>query len=81
MNTFRVLETTGKDGTLSLNIALGEPEAEYEVLVVVQPSARTVAKKQATWPIDFFETTFGIIQDTTFIRPSQGELPRAVEIE
>ena len=37
MQTIRVLEKTGKDGTLSLRIPLDKPEAEYEVLVVVQP--------------------------------------------
>jgi hypothetical protein len=37
MQTIHVLEKTGKDGMLSLRIPLGKPEAEYEVLVVVQP--------------------------------------------
>ena len=39
MQTIRVLKKTGKDGMLSLRIPLGRPEAEYEVLVVVQPRA------------------------------------------
>jgi len=81
MHTFRVLETTGKDGILSLSIALGEPEAEYEVLVVVQPAARTVTNRNFAWPVDYFKTTFGSIQDTTFSRPIQGDLPRTVEID
>jgi hypothetical protein len=37
MQTIRVLERTGKDGTLHLCIPLGKPEADFEVVVVVQP--------------------------------------------
>lgn len=31
------LHSTGPDGTLTLSIPLGRPNAEYEVVVVVQP--------------------------------------------
>jgi len=41
MQTIRVLEKTGKDGTLSLRIPLGQPEVEYEVVVVLQPKTAT----------------------------------------
>jgi hypothetical protein len=34
MQTIRVLERTGADGTLSLRIPLGQPETEFEVVVV-----------------------------------------------
>ena len=37
METFRVLEKTGKDGTLNLRIPLGKPDVECEVVVTVQP--------------------------------------------
>jgi hypothetical protein len=49
MQTIRVLEKTDKDGTLSLRIPRGQPEAEYEVLVVVQPTA-AAATRQPTVP-------------------------------
>ena len=39
MNTIHVREKTGKDGALSLRIPLGQPETEFEVVVVVQPAA------------------------------------------
>jgi hypothetical protein len=39
MQTIRVLEKTDKDGTLQLRVALGKPEAEYEIVLVVQPKA------------------------------------------
>ena len=33
------------------------------------------------WPPGYFEQTFGSITDETFIRPPQGQLPKAVELE
>ena len=84
MQTIRVLEKTGKDGTLHLDIPLGKPEAEFEDVLVIQ------AKEELTngnspdalgWPAGYFETTFGSITDETFVRPPQGELPVPVELE
>lgn len=80
MQTIRVLEKTGKDGMLSLRIPLGKPDAEYEVLVVVQPRAAAMPEEQG-WPPRYFENTFGAIADDTFVRPPQGELPKPVELE
>jgi hypothetical protein len=37
MQTIRVLEKTTQDGTLHLSIPLGQPNAAFEVVVVVQP--------------------------------------------
>lgn len=83
MQTVRVLEKTGEDGILHLRIPLGTPGAEYEVVVVVHP--RTIpswpaAAEESGWPTDYFEQTFGSITDETFVRPPQGELPRAPEL-
>ena len=47
MQTIRVLEKTGKDGTLCLRIPLGKPEAEYEVLVVLQPKTAASTPEDA----------------------------------
>jgi len=80
MQTIRVLEKTGKDGMLSLRIPLGKPEAEYEVLVVVQPMTTATTPEGRGWPPGYFENTFGSIGDETFVRPPQGELPRPVEL-
>ncbi len=71
MQTIRVLEKTGKDGMLSLRILLGEPEAEYDVLVVVQPKTSTASSDSLGWPLGYFEATFGAISDETFTRPPQ----------
>jgi hypothetical protein len=84
MQTIRVLERTGKDGMLHLDIPLGKPEAEFEVVVVVQPketSARAGTLEERGWPPGYFENTFGSITDETFVRPLQGELPKPVELE
>ncbi len=35
------MHSTGPDGTLTLSIPLGRPNAEYEVVVVVHPKATT----------------------------------------
>jgi hypothetical protein len=84
MQTIRVLEKTGKDGTLHLDIPLGKPETEFEVVVVVQPketSAGTGTPEERGWPPGYFENTFGSITDETFIRAAQGDLPKPVEFE
>jgi hypothetical protein len=81
MQTIRVLEKTGKDGMLSLRIPLGHPDAEYEVLVVVQPRTAATSPAEGGWPPGYFEKTFGSINDDTFVRPPQGELPRPVDLD
>lgn len=84
MQTLSVSEKTGRDGVLHLRIPLGQPEAEYDAVVVLQ--ARTAddvpnAPESRGWPSGYFERTFGSITDETFLRPPQGELPEAVELE
>ena len=71
MQTIRVLEKTGKDGMLSLRIPLGKPEAEYDVLIVVQPRTAATTSKEGGWPPEYFERTFGSIDDDSFLRPPQ----------
>jgi hypothetical protein len=39
MQTIQIRERTNKAGTLSLTIPLGQPDTEFEVIVVVQPKA------------------------------------------
>jgi hypothetical protein len=84
MQTIHVLEKTDKDGALRLHIPLGKPEAEYEVVLVLQPKAApsTSATPEALgWPPGYFEATFGSITDETFVRSPQGELPKPVDLE
>jgi hypothetical protein len=84
MQTLCVSEKTRSDGILRLRIPVGEPEAEYDAVVVLQP--RTAGPPPSVpealgWPLGYFERTFGSITDESFLRPPQGELPEAVELE
>ena len=82
MQTIRVLEKTDKNGTLLLRIPLGKPEVEYEVVLVVQPkeaATQATTPEERGWPPGYFEATFGSIDDETFVRPPQGELPKSVD--
>lgn len=76
MQMLRVLERTGKDGSLTLRIPLGRPEAEYEVVVVVQQRAATPGERD--WPPGYFDLA-GTVDDDTFVRPPQGEFPKSID--
>jgi hypothetical protein len=83
MQTIRVVEKTGKDGTLLLRIPLGKPEAEYEVVLVVQPSetpAKAATPEERGWPPGYFDLA-GCIDDETFKRAPQGEMPQPVDFD
>jgi hypothetical protein len=77
MQTLHLTERTGKDGVLNVRIPLGTPEADYDVVLVVRP--KEMSGKQE-WPPGYFDLA-GSIDDETFVRPPQGELPKPVNIE
>jgi hypothetical protein len=82
MQTVRVTERTGKDGVLLVRIPLGRPEADFDVVVVVQPknSVDPVdASERPGWPLGYFDLA-GSITDETFVRPPQGTLPPPADI-
>lgn len=84
MHTVRVTERTGKDGVLHINLPVGMPDADFEVVLVVQPKpAEPVASgaEPSGWPPGYFENTFGAIADETFVRPPQGELPKPAQLD
>jgi hypothetical protein len=39
MQTIHATEKTGNDGTLTLRLPLGQPDTEFNVVVVVQPKS------------------------------------------
>ena len=83
MQTVRVCETSGRDGVLHLRVPVGDPEVEYEAVIVLQPreAAHVLRAPEALdWPPGYFEDTFGSITDESFTRPCQGELPPAVHL-
>jgi hypothetical protein len=75
MQTIRVCERSGKDGVISLLIPAGRPETEFEVVVVLEPRNGAPTSADNGWPPGFLDRTFGSIDDETFERPPQGELP------
>ena len=83
MPTVRLLEKTGKDGILHLEIPLGQPEVEFEAIVVLQPKAVSspAGCDPMGWPTNYFEQTFGSISDETFARQPQGVLGKPVDLE
>ncbi len=84
MQTMRVSERTGKDGVLHVRVPLGTPDADFDVVLVVEPkrSKRAgVSPEELGWPPGYFESTFGSITDETFERPPQGEMPKPVDFD
>jgi hypothetical protein len=77
MHTIQTRERTDPDGTLSLRIPLGQPDTEFEVVVVVQPKSPGDA---ARLPPGYFDL-LGSIDDDTFMVHPQPPLPPPVEIE
>jgi hypothetical protein len=78
MQAIQVTEKTGPDGTLTLRVPLGTPNTEFDIVVVLQPKPKPPQGRG--WPPGYFDL-FGSIDDETFVRPPQGELPPPVEIE
>jgi hypothetical protein len=84
MQTLRVTQRTGKDGVLHVSIPLGTPEADFEVVLVVQPRGTEPSSptpEELGWPAGYFDRTFGSITDETFERPPQGELPKPLDLD
>lgn len=80
MQTIRVVQKAAADGTLSLQLPLGTPEMEYDVLVFVTPRHDESTSQELGWPEGYFALA-GSIADETFCRPPQGEFPKSVEID
>lgn len=83
MQTLRVTERTGTDGVLRVSIPLGKPETNFEVVLVIQPQRAEPSLEtpdERAWPPGYFDLA-GSIDDETFVRPPQGELPMPVAIE
>ncbi len=65
MQTIRFVQKTAADGTLSLEIPLGQPEMECEVLVVVTPRNGTHPSHDRAWPEGYFDLE-GSVPDDSF---------------
>jgi hypothetical protein len=76
MSSIKMQSRSGPDSKLHLEIPVDQPDTEFEVEVVVRPKPAT----GTGWPPGYFDL-FGSIDDETFVRPPQGELPPPVELE
>ena len=74
MSSILIRSRSGPDSKLHLEVPVGQPNAEFEVEVVVRPKG----PNGEGWPPGYFDL-FGSIDDETFVRPPQGELPPPVE--
>jgi len=76
-------------GTVRCGVVELEPGAKIpdgtqvrvEPLEAANGETVAAAHEVATWPEGYFEQTFGSIDDETFARPPQGDLPDAVDFE
>jgi hypothetical protein len=75
MQTIQTRERTGTDGTLTVRVPLGQPDTEFDVVLVVQPKVPA----GRGWPPGYFDL-FGSVDDETFVRPPQGVLPPPVNV-
>jgi len=57
------------NGVLSLRVPTGLPEAEVDVVLMVQP----VTPHMEAWPKGFFDETYGASADEPIERGGQGE--------
>jgi hypothetical protein len=73
---------TTEDGTLSLEVSTGIPDAEVDVLIVIEtvrPGGNSSAPV-AEWPKGYFEL-FGSLREVNLERPPQGELQDRLPLE
>jgi hypothetical protein len=71
MHTFPARARTATDGTLSLAIPTGLPDADVDVLVVLDVVPESGANPAGTprgWPAGYFEKYFGALRDEGVIR-------------
>jgi hypothetical protein len=65
MKTLEFTQKTGDDKLLHLTIPADRANQTYRVIVAL---AAEEEAKPATWPPGFIESTYGSIQDESFIR-------------
>jgi len=76
MQSVMLQSRVGPDGILKLQIPIGLPDVEVEVMVIMQPLASnpTASLPEAQgWPAGFFEQTAGAWEGERLVRESQGD--------
>ncbi|MBS0262311.1 MAG: hypothetical protein JSS02_10205 [Planctomycetes bacterium] len=75
MSNLLIHSRSGPDSKLHLEVPVGEPNADFEVEILV----RSKKMSGEGWPPSYFDL-FGSVTDETFVRPPQGELPAPAEL-
>ncbi len=75
MSTFVLHSRSGPDSKLHLEVAVGHPNTEFEVEVVVRPITGSVSL-----PAGYFALIGSVKDDTLTIHP-QPALPPAIDVE
>jgi hypothetical protein len=77
MHTIQIHERTNKDGTLSLSIPLGQPDTEFDVVLVVQPNSKVSGPRL---PPGYYDV-LGSVDDETLVAHKQPPMPLPVDLE
>ena len=84
MKTIETTQIAGPDKLLHITIPVDEANRPYRMVIVLmpepEPEPQTASEKKG-WPPGFIESTYGSIQDESFIRQPQGEYERQLEFE
>jgi hypothetical protein len=81
MITFPSKARTDAEGTLFLAIPTGLPDAEDDVVVVVEAAGRDITALFDKWPEGYFAQHFGSLRDAGLERPPQGQLQERLRLE
>jgi hypothetical protein len=73
LRSFVIHARSGPDGKLHLEVPVGSPNTDFTVEIVVRPSGGGLPPR--------YYDLIGSINDETFVRPPQGELPPPVKLE
>ena len=69
-----------KDGILKLEVPIGMPARDIEVVLIVETTQSTEVDANG-WPVRFFDRTYGSLADDPLIRPSQLPLEHREQLE
>ena len=83
MQTFHKLEDAGPDRLIHLTIPVDEPNRQYQVTIVVEPTSgagENGASRATTWPPGFLDEIYGCLSDIELDRGDQGEYEQREEL-
>ena len=83
MKTIEITQQAGEDKLLTVTVPVETANQRYRMVIVVVPEENSdrPESKPSAWPPGFIESTYGSIQDESFIRQPQGEYEQRLELE